>query len=152
MVWHTRDQVVQRTVVEFELLDRLIGRLQEEDWERRVPRPEGRDPWTVRDALVHIVWWKELTTRVIRRQRRPPEFRGLSVPEVNRLVYERWRDRPPAEVVAWHRRVHEDALRALTETPAEWFGRRERSPEWPGDFDGHSASHRVRDIEAAIDS
>lgn len=102
---------MQRTVVEFELLDRLIGRLQEEDWERRVPRPEGRDPWTVKDALVHIVWWKELTTFVLRRQRRPPEFSGLSVPEVNRLVYERWRDRPPAEVVAWHRRVHEDALR-----------------------------------------
>ena len=143
---------MQRTVVEFELLDRLIGRLQAEDWERRVPRPEGRDPLTVKDALVHIVWWKDHTTRVIRRQRRPPEFRGLSVPEVNRLVYEGWRDRPPAEVVAWHRRVQENALRVLIETPAEWFGRRERSPEWPGDFDGHSTSHRVRDIEAAIDS
>jgi hypothetical protein len=104
----------------------------------------------VKDALVHVVWWKEHTTRVIRRQRRPPEFRGLDVTGVNRLVYERWRDRSPAEVVEWHRRVHEDALRALAEAPEEWFGRRERSPEWPGDFDGHSAAHRVRDIEAAV--
>jgi hypothetical protein len=147
---HTRDDVVRRTVEEFEQLDGLIGRLRPEDWDSRVPRPEGRDPWTVKDALVHIVWWKEHTTRVIRRQRRPSEFRGLEVPEINRLVYERWRDRPAAEVVEWHRRVHEDAVRALTETPAEWFGQRERSPAWPGDFDGHSAGHRVRDMEAAI--
>src|SRR5215470_6572203 len=107
---HTRDDVVRRTVEEFERLDELIGRLRPEDWDRRVPRPEGRDPWTVKDALGHIVWWKELTTRVIRRQRRPPEFRGLDVPQVNRIVYERWRDRPAAEVVEWHRRVHYDAL------------------------------------------
>jgi hypothetical protein len=149
-VRHTREEVRRRTAREFERLDGLIGRLRPEDWERRVPRPEGRDPWTVRDALVHIVWWKEHTTRVIRRQRRPPEFRGLEVPEINRLVYAQWRDRPTAEVLAWHRRVHDDALRALAETPAEWFGRRERSPGWPDDFDGHSATHRTRDIEAAI--
>lgn len=147
---HTGDEVMQRTVAEFERLDALIGRLRPEDWERRVPRPESRDPWTVKDALVHVVWWKEHTTRVVRRQRRPPEFRGLDVPEVNRLVYQLWRERPPAEVIEWHSRVHEDALRALAEAPAEWFGRRERSPDWPGDFDGHSAGHRVRDIEAAI--
>jgi len=147
---HTREDVVRRTVEEFERLDRLIQRLRPEDWNRRVPRPEGRDPWTVKDALVHIVWSKEHTTRVIRRQRRPPEFRGLDVPDVNRIVYERWRDRPAGEVVEWHRRVHEDALRALTETPAESFGQRERSPGWPGDLDGHSAGHRVRDMEAAI--
>jgi hypothetical protein len=34
--------------------------------------------------------------------------------------------------------------------PAEWFGRREHGPEWPADFDGHSAAHRVKDIEAAL--
>jgi len=147
---HTRGDVVRRTVEEFEQLDELIGRLRPEDWDHRVPRPEGRDPWTVKDALVHIVWWKEHTTRVIRRQRRPPEFRGLDVPEINRIVYEQWRHLPAGEVVEWHRRVHEDALRALTEKPAEWFGMRERSPAWPGDFGSHSAGHRVRDVEAAI--
>src|SRR5262245_56719570 len=67
---HTRGDVVRRTVEEYEQLDELIGRLRPEDWDHRVPRPEGRDPWTVKDALVHIVWWKEHTTRVIRRQRR----------------------------------------------------------------------------------
>jgi Mycothiol maleylpyruvate isomerase N-terminal domain len=149
-VRHTRDEVRRRTAEEFARLDRLIARLAPGDWDRPVPRPESRDPWTVKDALVHIVWWKEHTTRVVRRQRRPPEFRGLDVPEVNRLVYERWRTRPPAEVVEWHHRVHEDAMRALDEAPASWFGQRERSPAWPGDFDGHSAAHRVRDVEAAL--
>jgi len=142
--------VARRTVEEFEKLDDLIGRLRPEDWDRRVLRPEGRDRWTVKDALVHIVWWKEHTTRVIRRQRRPPEFRGLDVPEINRIVYEQWRDLPAREVVEWHRRVHEDALHALKETPSEWFGKRERSPAWPGDFDSHSAGHRVRDMKAAV--
>jgi hypothetical protein len=78
-------------------------------------------------------------------------MRGLDVSGINRLVYERWRDRRPAEVVAYHRQVHRDVLRTLAATPAEWFGRRERSAQWPLDFDGHSADHRVKDIEAALE-
>jgi hypothetical protein len=104
----------------------------------------------VKDALAHIVYWKAHTARVIRGERRLPELRGLDVNQINRLVYERWHRRPPGAVVAWHRRVHAEVLRTLQATPAAWFGRRERSPEWPGDLDGHSAAHRVRDIEAAL--
>src|SRR6059058_776243 len=80
-------------------------------------------------------------------ERRPPEMRGLDVEQINRLVYRRWRRRRPSEVAAWHRRVHADVLRTLAMTPREWFARGERSPQWPADFDGHSAAHRVRDIE-----
>ena len=147
---HTRQQVVRRTQREFGRLDRLVRGLRASDWRRPVPRPPARDPWTVKDALAHIVYWKGHTARVIRGERRPPEMRGLDVRRINRLVYERWRDRPPAAVVAWHRRVHTDVLRALASRPAEWFRRRERSPEWPLDFDGHSAAHRVKDLEAAL--
>jgi hypothetical protein len=103
----------------------------------------------VKDALVPIVHWKEHTARVIRGERRPPELRGLEVDEVNHRIYERSRRRPPA-AVAWHRRVHADVLRTLARTPAAWFGRKERSPQWPADLDGHSAAHRVRDIEGAL--
>src|SRR5262249_18636131 len=67
-----------------------------------------------------------------------------------RLIYTRWHRRPPREVVAWHRQVHVEVLRTLASTPAAWFGRRERSPEWPADLDGHSAAHRMKDIEAAL--
>lgn len=53
---HSREEVIERTIREFELLDRLIAGLSEEDWNRPVPRPAGRDPWTVKDALVHITF------------------------------------------------------------------------------------------------
>jgi Mycothiol maleylpyruvate isomerase N-terminal domain len=147
---HTRRTVVTRARREFARLDRLVARLRPADWKRRVPRPDSRDPWTVQDALAHIVYWKEHTARVIRRERRLPEMRGLDVNQINRLIYARWRRRRPREVVAWHRQVHADVLRTLAATPAAWFGRRERSPHWPADLDGHSAAHRVKDIEAAL--
>jgi Mycothiol maleylpyruvate isomerase N-terminal domain len=147
---HTRAEVVGRARREFARLDRLVRRLGPADWKRPVPRPPGRDPWTVKDALAHIVYWKEHTARVIRGERRLPEMRGLDVSQINRHVYERWRRRPPREVVAWHRRVQADVRRALAGRPAEWFGARDRSPDWPLDFDGHSAAHRMKDIQAAL--
>ena len=147
---HTRAEVVGRTRREFARLDRLVARLRPADWKRRVPRPPTRDPWTVKDALAHIVYWKEHSARVFRGERRRPEMRGLGVDQINRVVYERWRRRRPSELVAWHGRVQEDVLRTLAQNPQEWFGRRERSPQWPLDFDGHSAAHRINDLEAAL--
>src|ERR1700730_7956221 len=105
---HTRAAVVERTVREFEALDALVARLQPADWQRLVPRPETRDPWTVKDALVHIVYWKTHTARVIRGERRPPEARGLDVPALNHLVWEQWQGRSVADVIGWHRAVHAD--------------------------------------------
>src|SRR5207249_12318688 len=139
---HSKKDVIARTRREFAILDRLVHRLRAADWKRRVPRPPTRDPWTVKDALAHILYWKEHPARVIRGERRPPEMRGLDVEQINRLVYRRWRRRRPSEVAAWHRRVHADVLRTLAMTPREWFARGERSPQWPADFDGHSAAHR----------
>ena len=147
---HTRAEVVERTVREFERLDGLITGLTDADWARPLARPETKDPWTVKDAVAHIVYWKANNARVIRRQRRPPEERGLSLNDTNHLVYLRWRDRPVAEVRAWHREVQADVLAALRGAPDAWFDAREHDPWWPGDLDGHSADHRVKDIERAI--
>src|SRR4029453_9527314 len=147
---HTRREVIARTRREFAELDRVVRRLRPADWKRLVPRPPSRDPWTGKDPPRHIVYWKEHTTRVFRGEPRPPELRGLDVKKLNRRIYERWRGRRPSEVVAWHRRVHANALKMLAQTPDEWFGRREHSKEWPLDFDGHSAAHRMKDIEAAL--
>jgi hypothetical protein len=147
---HTRTEVVARARREFACLDRLVARLRPADWRRRVPRPPTRDPWTVKDALAHIVYWKEHSARVLRGERRLPEMRGLDVNGINRLIYERWRGRRPADVVAWHRRVQAEVLRALATAPEETFSGRERSAQWPLDFDGHSADHRVKDMEAAL--
>jgi len=147
---HTRKEVIDRTRKEFQQLDRLVSKLKPADWRRLVPRPETKDAWTVKDSLAHIVHWKEHTARVIRGEKRPPELRGLDVNAINRIVYERWRSRRPADVVSWHRHVQQDVMDTLRATPEETFSGRERSASWPGDLDGHSAWHRVRDIEAAL--
>jgi Mycothiol maleylpyruvate isomerase N-terminal domain len=149
-VRHRKQDVIARTRREYAILDRLVRRLRPADWARRVPRPATRDPWTVKDALAHIVYWKEHSARVFRGERRLPEMRGLDVNAINRLIYRRWRARRPAELVAWHRRVQRDVLATLAANPPAWFSRRQRSPKWPLDFDAHSADHRTDDIEAAL--
>ena len=146
---HNREEVIQRTLREFELLDHVVTQLTDEDWARDLSRPESKEPWTVKDALAHITHWKADVARSARGQRRPPEERGLSENDANHLIYLRWRNRSPQEVLAWHKQVQEDVLAALREAPDEWFTGRERRPEWPFDLDGHSANHRVKDIERA---
>ena len=113
-------------------------------------RPESKDPWTIKDALAHITHWKADVARSARRQRVPVEERGLTINQGNHLVYLRWHNRSPQEVLAWHRQVQKDVLVALQEAPEEWFRGRERGPDWPGDLDGHSTYHRVKDIEWAL--
>ncbi len=147
---HTRSDVIGRTGREFQKLVRVVSALKPADWRRLVPRPETKDPWTVKDALVHILYWKGHTERVIRGERRPPELRGLGVNAINHIIYERWRKRRPAEVNTWHLGVHVSVMRTLHATPDDWFSRREHGPDWPGDFTSHSAWHRVRDIETAL--
>jgi Mycothiol maleylpyruvate isomerase N-terminal domain len=148
---HTRAEVAQRAKREFEMLDALLQRLEPADWDRPVPRPETRDPWTIKDALAHIVYWKSHTARAIRGERVPQELKGLEVKGINEVIYQRWRERPPADVLAWHREVQAEVMRTLEDKPEEWFTRRERAPYWPGDLDGHSAEHRVKDIEQALE-
>src|SRR2546425_12585321 len=139
---HTRKEVVARTRREFAALDRLVARLRRADWKRRVPRPPTRAPWTVKDALAHIVYWKEHSARVFRGERRLPEMHGLAVNQINRLVYRRWRRRRPSELLARHRRVHADVVEAPARHAEEGVGRRQRPPQSPPEFDGHSARHR----------
>jgi hypothetical protein len=147
---HTREEVIRRTVKEFELLDDLVSHLKNEDWDKLLPRPETKDPWTVKDALVHITHWKADAARSARRKPRPVEERGLETNAANHLVYIRWHDQPAQDVLAWHKQVQEEVLAALMEAPDEWFSARQRRAEWPYDLVGHSAYHRIKDIERAL--
>ena len=149
-MYHTRDEVIQRTIQEFELLDGLVAHLSDTEWSLPVPRPESKDPWTVKDALAHITHWKADVMRSIYKQPCPPEERGLGESAGNRLVYLRWHARPPQEVLAWHRQVHQEVLQALNAAPDAWFSGRQHRAEWPYDLDGHSADHRRKDIERAL--
>ncbi len=147
---HQRDEVIARTIREFEQLDQLIANLTNEEWERFVPRPETKDPWTVKDAVAHITHWKADIARSAKRMRRPPEERGLNINDGNHLIYVRWHDRPPQEVLAWHRQVQQEVLAALKNAPETWFTGRERNEDWPYDLEGHSAYHRTRDVERVL--
>ncbi len=147
---HTREEVILRTIREFELLDQLIAHLTDEEWELPLLRPETKDPWTVKDAVAHITHWKADAARSARGRKRPLEERGLETTDANHLIYLRWHDRSPQEVLAWHRQVQEAVLAALRDAPDKWFNGRERSKEWPYDLDGHSAYHRVNDIKRAL--
>jgi hypothetical protein len=98
---HSRDEVIERTTREFALLDALVAGLSAEDWARSVPRPETKDLWTIKDALAHITHCKAEVVRSARRQRRSAEERALRTTDLNRLVYLRWRERSPEEIVAW---------------------------------------------------
>lgn len=147
---HSREEVIERTTREYQLLDKLVANLAPEDWERLLPRSESKDPWTVKDALAHITHWKADVVRSIRGQRRAPEERGLAYQEANQLIFVRWRERTPEEVLSFHRQVQEEVLNALREAPEEWFSGQERKQDWPYDLDGHSSNHRVKDIERAL--
>ena len=147
---HTREEVIERTIREFEILDQLVANLSNEDWARYVPRSESKDPWTVKDTLAHITHWKADVIRSMRGGRRPPEERGLNWTDGNRLIYLRWRERSPQEVLAWHRQVHANVLTALRAAPDDWFTGKDRRLEWPNDLAGHVSYHRVNDIEEAL--
>jgi uncharacterized damage-inducible protein DinB len=147
---HTRQEVIKRTVREFEQLDRLVADLTDEQWKRLVPRPESKDPWTVKDALAHIAHFKADVIRSLQGKQRDPKTRGLTQTQENHGVFMRWHLRPPQEVLAWHRQVQQDVLAALRAAPDAWFTSKERRPEWPFDLDGHSSEHRVKDIERAL--
>ena len=41
---HTRDEVIKRTVREFERLDRLVNNLSDEDWNRLLTDPRPKTP------------------------------------------------------------------------------------------------------------
>ena len=147
---HTREEVIERTKREYEKLDKLVEVLRDEDWRLLVPRSEGKDRWTVKDTLAHITYWKADVIRSIHGQRRPAEQQGLPEKEGNHLIYVSWHDRPPREVLDWHRQVEDELLQALQNAPEKWFSGRERRSEWPYDLDGHSSYHRTRDIERAL--
>ena len=92
---HTRAEVIKRARSEFARLDRLVAGLTPAQWKKLVPRPETKDPWTVKDVLAHITHWKADAARSARRERKSPEAK-LGETEGNRVVYLRWHRRPRA--------------------------------------------------------
>ncbi len=147
---HNRKEVIQRAIQEYRLLDRQVSGLTQAEWRKPVPRPETKERWTVKDSLAHITFWKEGVLLSARGERRPPIGKGLNMTQENHVIFKRYHARSAREILAWHRQVQADLLKALRQAPDEWFTRPSRSKDWPFDIDGHSAAHRLRDIEGAL--
>lgn len=143
-VRHTKRSVIARTEREYRRLDCLVRRLRPGDFRRRVFRDEAPLAWTVKDVLAHITAWKDAGRRSLARQAKPLEFRGTVESQRNRQIYEHWRRRTAAEVVAAHRSVHRETMVTLRGLPEERFSGLARHPEWPRLLDGHPAEHRER--------
>jgi len=147
---HNRNEVLQRVIHEYKLLDKQISKFTQKEWNIFLIRPESKDPWTVKDALAHITYWKSNSVRSILKEPKPSKERGLNTTQVNHLMYKRWHNRSPKEVIAWHRKVQKDAIVALKKSPEKLFGSKERYSDWPCDLDGHSTFHRTKDIAIAL--
>ncbi len=148
---HTRASVIERVTAEYRALDRAVRSLSREGLDRPVPgfgrrARIRRERWTYKDALAHILAWKQWQIDALRHAPQDPAMRGLPIDRKNRLIYERWHRRPPEEVIAWHRRLHREILRTLRALPSEAFATK-RSPSWPNDLIGHSEAHRTRHLE-----
>lgn len=145
----TKARVIQRVEAEYRALDRAVRSLTPNAFHRAAFERVKREPWTVKDALAHVVAWKHFTVLSLRRERRPAEYRGLTTVVANAKLYRSWHRKSARAVVAAHRAVHREVLAALRDMSRESISGRPRSEYWPFDLVGHSTEHRVRHIEPA---
>ena len=141
-----------RVAAEYRALDRVVRRLGER---LREPVPGfgarariRRERWTGKDALAHIVAWKQHQLRTLAHRPHDKTIRGKPIDVQNRVLYARWHRRSLRDVVAYHRRVQREVMAALRARPTSYFTHPPRSPLWPNDLIGHSAEHRTRHLDA----
>lgn len=149
---HTRQGVMRRVEAEYHALDRAVRTLSRGGLDRPVPgfgkgARGSREHWTYKDALAHILFWKQWQMETI--AGRPHEVRptGRTVHQENRWIYEQWHERPARDVVAWHRRLHREVMSTLRTVGPQVFATKHRA-QWPGDLVRHSEAHRQRHLEA----
>ena len=151
---HTRRRTISRVEAEYRRLDRVVRRLGPRLSEA-VPGFGARarikrERWTGKDALAHIVAWKQHQLRTLRREKHDATLRGKPIAAQNRVLYRRWHRRTVRDVVAYHRSVHRDVVAALRARPESYFADPPRSPMWPNDLVGHAAEHRERHLEPLL--
>jgi hypothetical protein len=150
-ITHTKRRTIARVGAEYRALDRVVRTLGADGLRRPVPgfgarARVRRETWTAKDALAHIVEWKRQALRALRHETSDPKLRGLTIDRKNKVLYGRWHRRPVRDVVAYHRAVQRNVMKALHSLPEAYFAKK-RSPYWPGDLTTHAAGHRVRHLE-----
>ncbi|MEX2393040.1 MAG: hypothetical protein WD826_01040, partial [Actinomycetota bacterium] len=143
--------------------------------------PEAIDPWRVADAIAHVAHYKarvvqrlvhDGSTQAIDKKMNaycdPDKWDDLQAADLvyhsmdaftrrrhgrNHLVYERWRDASPKQILSWHRFVHRYVMTKLAKAPASWFDNAGRGPRlsYPalGAIAHHSDTH-LKDIDHAL--
>jgi hypothetical protein len=149
---HTKLETIARVDAEYRALDRVVRTLGDAGLRRPIPGFGARariprERWTAKDALAHIVEWKRQALRAVRHEAGAPDLKGLPIDRKNRVLFDRWHRRPPADVIAYHRLVHRETLKALRARPEEYYRDPPRSPQWPNDLIGHARGHRERHLE-----
>ena len=136
--WQVKDAVAHVTHYKARAVHRLVGRRDAplSADEQRFDEYWGRQEWADLEGADHVLPRMDAFTR--RRH-------GL-----NHLVYERWRDSSPREVLAWHRFVHEHVIAVLGEGPESWFGPTGRLPRVAIGTLAHHLDTHVRDIRRAL--
>ena len=149
---HTRQGAIRRVEAEYRALDRAVHALSRDGLDRPVPdfgkraRP-SRERWTYKDALAHILFWKQWQMEAIAGRPHEAKPLGRTVDQENRWVYEQWHERPARDVVAWHRRLHREVMRTLRTVESQVFATKHRA-HWPYDLVRHSELHRQRHLKA----
>jgi hypothetical protein len=149
---HTRQGLIRRVEGEYRALDRALRALSRDGLDRPVPgfgkraRP-SRERWTYKDALAHILFWKQWQMETIAGRTHAVKPVGRTVHQENRWIYDQWHAKPAPDVVAWHRRLHREVMRTLRTVGPQVFATRHRA-SWPYDLVGHSEAHRKRHLEA----
>jgi DinB family protein len=151
---HTRRRTISRVEAEYRALDRVVRRLGSQ-LDESVPGFGARarikrERWTGKDALAHIVAWKQHQLRTLRHEKHDATLRGKPIDVQNRILYRRWHRRTLRDVVAYHRAVHREVIAALRARPESYFADPPRSPLWPNDLLGHAAGHRERHLELLL--
>jgi transposase-like protein len=143
---------------------------------------EAIDPWRVADAIAHVAHYKarvihrlvgpDASTSAMDKKMDAycahDDWNDLKAADpvyntmdaftrrrhgVNHLVFERWRDAPPKDVLAWHRSVHRYAMTKLTGAPDDWFedaGGKPRLTYSAVSAIAHHSDTHLKDIERAL--
>src|SRR2546423_7349829 len=106
---------MRRVEAEYDALDRAVRTLSRGGLDRPVPgfgkgARGSREHWTYKDALAHILFWKQWQMETI--AGRPHEVRptGRTVHQENRWIYKQWHQRRARDLGPGHRRLHPGGL------------------------------------------
>jgi len=109
-------ELMDRIAGAYEALERTLAGLDE----KQIARPDPTSGWAIKDHLLHLALWERGVAWLMTGRSRyeamgitSQQWHDLEMDQVNDIVYEQNRDRPPAEALATFRDAHREMLDAL---------------------------------------